>query len=337
LEVHEGDAVPGGEIHGFIDACLAAEMGIADETSREVVREVEGADAGGDGDGWMGGGFEGDFGGGARVGDGACLGQPMIDDDRGEAEIVHGTVELLVTDEIEESVEGGVVGDEGDLADLMGDGDVTAVEIGGVVGLGKVAGEERSDFEGDECEVGAGVEGLEKFDGLEGGDGGAEFDGAGGVEVFGVHAVAVALEAGRVSGGVDDFGDEDLESEIRRVGETGAEGFTAGGEEGCEIADGFGIHGGATGTEQGEQGAEDGKCDGRFHAKGSRTTFEVEIRASVRWGRRRCMAGRNRVEETGWDVGTARGEWGVDMEMPKLAAADEPAHAGPSREPLRPS
>jgi len=263
LEIDEGDAIPTGEIHGAIDAGIAAEIGVADETAGGGVGEIEGADPGWDGDGRKARGKEGDGGGGAEIGNGAGFGETMIDDEGGQAESVHGSVEILMPDEIVETVEGGVVGDEGDLPDLMGDGEVTAIEMGGVVGLGRIAGVKGIDPERGDGEMGEGVTGFEIFDELEGGDGGAEFDRAGRVEVFGVDAEAVAPESGRFAGGMDDFADEDLETEVGGVIEVGAEVGTGGAEEGFEVADGFRVHGGATGDEDEEEGSERGLE--RFH------------------------------------------------------------------------
>ena len=263
LEIDEGDAVATGEIHGAFNAGIAAKVGVADETSGRVMGEFEGADAGWDGNGWKARGKEGDGGGGAEVGDGAGFGETMIDSEGRQSEVVHGPVEVFVADEIVEAVEGWVVGDEGNLADLVGDGEAPAIEIGGVVGLGGVAGVKGIDLEGGEGEMGEGVTGFEVFDELEGGDGGAEFDGAGRVEVFGIGAEGMATETRRLAGGAKDFSDEDLEAEIGGLIEVMAEMGTGRAEERFEVVDGIRIHGGATGGEEEEEGGEGGRQE--FH------------------------------------------------------------------------
>lgn len=210
LEVDEGDAVAVGEVHGFLDeGGIVSEPGLADGEAGAGVGEAVGAGALGDADGGEVVGVEGDRGGGEGVGDGAGIGQAVVEGDRSQAEVVHDAVEVGVSDQVEEPVEGLVIGHEGQFSDFAADGDG---EVAGVEGLGGVAGEERFDFEG--CiEEGAGGVGLfQVLEGEEAGDGGAELDAAGGVEVFGVDAEAVAEEGGLGGGVGGDRGDEELEA-----------------------------------------------------------------------------------------------------------------------------
>ena len=130
-----------------------------------------------------------------------------------EAGAGEGGGEPVLAHQLVEAVEGLVVGDQEELADLVAHRDPAAVQVRGVRILDRLAGEERME---DERRVGVDRQpglGAQLGEPLEGGHGGEELDGARRVEILGPGPEPVLDEDGPAAGALLDEAEDGLEAE----------------------------------------------------------------------------------------------------------------------------
>ena len=99
-------------------------------------------------DGGRPGGMERHCGGRLATGNRPGFRQAMVDHHGLQPKLVQVYIQVLMPHQVKQPVEGVVVRDQGQFAQFMRQRDITAREIGGIIGLGRIAREQRGDGQG---------------------------------------------------------------------------------------------------------------------------------------------------------------------------------------------